>query len=1214
MKTLYRSRNSATGLLLLTLLSALPLYQGKGRGDEGCCLTLPSYPANNISVDLTAYYPTPSTAYSYFTAKVLAGPIPLAPPASLYAAWCVDAPTDIIVPQLGQFRNYLGYLYSSCDPNLNSELGPDHPASVYVSPATWKKVNYVLNHRDFTKPPYAGPVSALPQSGTVSFAYYWDVQEVINAFVGGPRGASQHYLPVHLAVSNALYTAAETYAADWEPRCGVDKIAAVANFDPTPFSIPADDMQLIILEVPCPCTSLGDYVWVDSNGNGIQDDGVASGLNGVTVNLFDSLNNLVGTTITANNGTQPGYYLFKNLVPGDYHVQFIPPCSYEFTTMNAPGSTLANDSNADAMGNTAPVTITYGMSDLTIDAGLICVAPKLNGLPSAVDSYQCRSAVPPPPTVTATDTCNNPALVSYTELEAAPGSSCNNTITRTWSATSPCGTVTNFTQTITVNDITAPTLVVDCTKLKACHTDNADAIADVLANSSATDNCDGSITPSAAVTGGTLCNPEITVTATDSCGKTTSKTCIAHVDGEAPTVTCPQDMTVVGGQFECPVSVTFAGSANDNCDGSIVPICTPASGSTFQPGETTVNCTATDSCGNQASCSFKVNVLCPAPLPAALGDFVWDDVNSNGIQDAGEPGVSNVTVQVFTCGQQAPLQTTATDTTGAYLFTGLQPGSYFVQFVLPPGYAFTAKDVPSDDTKDSDADISSGQTICVTLSQDETNRTVDAGLLCQKKPKITCPPPVQISCASQVPAPDVNSVTAKACCPCPTPLDVQWLGDVLSQSNCPNQFVLTRTYRATDGCGNTETCEQIITVSDTSAPVISCPGDIVAKTGDDGTGNCSTTVNVGSATATDNCGVKSIIGVRSDGKPLSDPYPLGITTIIWTASDNCNHSVSCTQRITVIDDDPPVIQCPANTVKQSSQCTSNVTYAVLVADNCSVQSLTCTPPSGYPFPQGTTTVNCTAKDPANNSANCSFTVTVIAPIFALLPPNPLPACDTSLNTLTGPAGYQSYSWSIIATSGPNWAITGPTNQQTVKYTVGSSGMATFQLIVTNSPGCRFVFQVTFACNDNGSTPGFWGNKIGLGLITTADFSALTALSLKDGAGKEKDFKSSLNNNKTALATWLKNRTAVNMSYMLSSHLACMKLNLLHGFAPGTTVVPIGAFGTLNGGTAITLNELVTLANKALIADGYTPAGDANRLKQEYYQNALANGNALVQHP
>ncbi len=77
-----------------------------------------------------------------------------------------------------------------------------------------------------------------------------------------------------------------------------------------------------------------------------------------------------------------------------------------------------------------------------------------------------------------------------------------------------------------------------------------------------------------------------------------------------------------------------------------------------------------------------------------VGNYVWFDDNLNGLQDGNEAGVPGVSVGLYsngeTCGVDMPLAVTTTDNTGAYLFTGLPAGSYFVCFdltTLPAGYA-----------------------------------------------------------------------------------------------------------------------------------------------------------------------------------------------------------------------------------------------------------------------------------------------------------------------------------------------------------------------------------------------------------------------------------------------------------------------------------------------------------------------------------------------
>ena len=102
----------------------------------------------------------------------------------------------------------------------------------------------------------------------------------------------------------------------------------------------------------------------------------------------------------------------------------------------------------------------------------------------------------------------------------------------------------------------------------------------------------------------------------------------------------------------------------------------------------------------------------------------------------------------------------------------------------------------------------------------------------------------------------------------------------------------TITWTATDGSGNTATATQTVTVSDTTPPALSVPPNVNAL--------CTDAVDPGTATATDNCpGVVTVSGVRSDAQPLGAPYPIGTTTITWTALDAHGNSASAAQTVTV---------------------------------------------------------------------------------------------------------------------------------------------------------------------------------------------------------------------------------------------------------------------------------------------------------------------------
>ncbi|NPA91664.1 MAG: DUF11 domain-containing protein [Chloroflexi bacterium] len=131
------------------------------------------------------------------------------------------------------------------------------------------------------------------------------------------------------------------------------------NGDDVPTASDSDTVQIL---TPA---SLGDYVWLDENGNGIQDPG-ESGLDGITVKLYDADNNLIDTTTTSGGGN----YSFTHLMPGDYYVEFVPPTGYEITARDQ-GTDDAVDSDPDpSTGKTAVTNLSEGENDPTWDAGM----------------------------------------------------------------------------------------------------------------------------------------------------------------------------------------------------------------------------------------------------------------------------------------------------------------------------------------------------------------------------------------------------------------------------------------------------------------------------------------------------------------------------------------------------------------------------------------------------------------------------------------------------------------------------------------------------------------------------------------------------------------------------------------------------------------------------------------------------------------------------
>jgi uncharacterized repeat protein (TIGR01451 family)/LPXTG-motif cell wall-anchored protein len=113
--------------------------------------------------------------------------------------------------------------------------------------------------------------------------------------------------------------------------------------------------------------------------------------------------------------------------------------------------------------------------------------------------------------------------------------------------------------------------------------------------------------------------------------------------------------------------------------------------------------------------------------PAALGDYVWEDLDEDGIQDPEEFPVAGVVVNLYGADNMW-LASTTTDEDGLYLFDGLAAGEYRVEFELPGGYVGFTQRNQGDGTNDSDADPD-GSTDPVTLAEGEINLTIDAGVV-----------------------------------------------------------------------------------------------------------------------------------------------------------------------------------------------------------------------------------------------------------------------------------------------------------------------------------------------------------------------------------------------------------------------------------------------------------------------------------------------------
>ncbi|HDK5164288.1 TPA: MSCRAMM family adhesin SdrD, partial [Staphylococcus aureus] len=334
-----------------------------------------------------------------------------------------------------------------------------------------------------------------------------------------------------------------------------------------------------------PKYNLGDYVWEDTNKNGIQDQD-EKGISGVTVTLKDESGNVLKTVTTDADGK----YKFTDLDNGNYKVEFTTPEGYTPTTVTS-GSDIEKDSN----GLTTTGVIN-GADNMTLDSGFY-KTPKYN-------------------------------LGNYV-----------------WEDTNKDGK-----QDSTEKGISGVTVTLK--------------------------NENGEV---------------LQTTKTDKDGKyqfTGLENGTYKVEFETPSGYTP----------------TQVGSGTDE---GIDSNGTSTTGVIKDKDNDTID-----------SGFYKPTYN--------LGDYVWEDTNKNGVQDKDEKGISGVTVTLKDENDKV-LKTVTTDENGKYQFTDLNNGTYKVEFETPSGYTPTSVTSGNDTEKDSNGLTTTG------VIKDADNMTLDSGFY--KTPK-----------------------------------------------------------------------------------------------------------------------------------------------------------------------------------------------------------------------------------------------------------------------------------------------------------------------------------------------------------------------------------------------------------------------------------------------------------------------------------------------
>jgi hypothetical protein len=495
--------------------------------------------------------------------------------------------------------------------------------------------------------------------------------------------------------------------------------------------------------------------------------------------------------------------------------------------------------------------------------------------------------------------------------------------------TDSAGNFAEDTLTVTVTpDATPP--VITCPANITVNNDPTLCSAVVNFNVTAIDTCTANPTIVANPPSGTAFPVGVTTvnaTATDALGNSSSCSFTVTVnDVEAPTVSCPANINVNTDPGLCSAVINFTATASDNCPGATVS-CTPASGSAFPVGTTSVTCSATDASGNvsASSCSFTVTV-------------------------------TDVTPPVITC----PTNITVNNDTGLC--------SAVVNFNVTATDNCTPVNVVA--TPPSGSTFPVGTTTVNATATDPSGNTANCSFTVtvndNQPPVITCPSNIVVNNTTGQCSAVVNfNVTATDNC-----TTVNVVSTPPSGSTFP-VGTTTVNATATDTAGNTATCSFTVRVNDTQAPTVSCPKSIVVG---NTPGQCSAVVNF-TATANDNCPGATVSCTPATGSA----FPVGTTSVSCTATDaSGNTSPSCSFTVTVNDTQSPTVMCPSNIVVNNApgMCSAVVNFNVTAGDNCPGFTLMVVPPSGSTFPVGTTTVNAMVTDASGNTASCSFTVRV----------------------------------------------------------------------------------------------------------------------------------------------------------------------------------------------------------------------------------------------
>lgn len=614
----------------------------------------------------------------------------------------------------------------------------------------------------------------------------------------------------------------------------------------------------------------------------------------------------------------------------------------------------------DACGNTTTVTQQLIVKD--------SIAPFFTTVPPNF-AANCDN-IPPVGVPVAFDNCALNVSIAYLGQTTTNGSCPGNyLLTRTWSATDVCGNTKTATQVINVQDVVPPVVsfvpadvVVSCSAVPA------------VGSPVASDNCDAA--PQIAFDGDTridgACSDSYILkrkwTITDNCGNSTTAVQTISV----------QDITPPSFSF-VPVAVTancdavpVPGSpvASDNCDSDVTITYdgdTRTDGSC--PGNYTLlrKWTATDNCGNTTTATQTIFVrdITP-PVYTALPDPV-----------------------VINCTETVPVgAASASDNCDANVFV-VYSGQVRIDGNCTNNYTLRRSWVATDH--------------CGNTALGVQEITVQDTIA----PLFTFVPDATTASCDAVPFPGAPTAADN----CDVTAAIAYLGESRTDGLCPSNYTLTRTWSASDDCGNFRTAQQVITVQDVTIPVFTfIPKDTLV--------NCDAVPAPGMPLSIDNCTQNPAITLISQTTSQGSSSINYFMYRVWAATDACGNSSTALQTLTVQDTISPQVQCPPDMTvdADASACLAVVDYPLpTTIDNCaSLLNTDLSTEPGDSLTVGVHKVDVVVSDPTGNAAFCNFTITVrdtTPPVLLNCP------ADFTLSTSPDSCTVKAF-WTIPAVTDP----------------------------------------------------------------------------------------------------------------------------------------------------------------------------------------------------